>query len=81
MGLWLQEEATNVSKHKRLAVIGSKAFEEAAFAVDTFRVPGLGKMQDQAVKGFFLSSDKLRVGAGLPRKRHRRVVAGGVVEL
>jgi hypothetical protein len=41
----------------------------------------LGKMQDQAVKGFFLSSDKLRVGAGLPRKRHRRVVAGGVVEL
>lgn len=64
-----------MSKSKKLvAKAGARAFEEAAFLLDTIRFPLVGKHYDCLIKRVYRDARWLRKYSGGKTKKYKRIV-------
>jgi hypothetical protein len=69
-------------KTKRLiAKMGARAFEEAAFVLDTMRFPLVRKQYDRLINRTYSNARWLRVYSGQKPRRYKRIVNGNIVEV
>jgi len=57
-----------------MAKVGARAFEEAAFLLDTIRLPLVGKHYDRLVNRVYRDARWLRKYSGGKTKKYKRIV-------
>ena len=64
------------AKHKSMAKVAARTFEEAASLLDTMRFPLVRKQYDRVINRVYSDARWLRVYSGGQRKKYKRIVDG-----